>query len=239
MNHTGHVVLITGGATGIGFALAQKFLTSGNRVIIVGRSEERLAAARVALPGVVTCKADIAVPTDRDRLMREYPDVSILINNAGTQIAQPILKSTPEAIEHELNVNFLSPVLLCRGFLPALLAQESAAIMNVSSALAFFPKETAPTYCAAKAALHSFSRTLRWQLEGTTVKVFEIIPPLVDTAMTVGRSSGKITPAQLAEEFWKEFKRDHFEMRIGKTKLFAFLARFAPFMAERMIRPGR
>lgn len=93
-------------------------------------------------------------------------------------------------------------------------------------------------YCASKAALHSFSKTLRWQLEEARVKVFEILPPLVDSAMTAGRSKGKITPAQLAEEFWMGFQKNHFEMLIGKTKLLALVNRLAPSVAEKIMRPG-
>ncbi|HEY9650976.1 MAG TPA: SDR family NAD(P)-dependent oxidoreductase, partial [Coleofasciculaceae cyanobacterium] len=92
--------------------------------------------------------------------------------------------------------------------------------------------------CASKAALHSFTKALRWQLEGSSVRVFEIIPPLVDTAMTQGRGRGKITPEALVEEFWRNFSRDRYEMQIGKTKLLFVLQRFLPSLAERIMRPG-
>lgn len=238
MKSTGHSVIITGGATGIGFALAQKFHAAGNRVIIVGRTHSRLAEAAAALPGVVTRVADITRAANRAELAAEFPDTSVLINNAGIQNNTPIIASTPEQIAYELDVNFLAQVLLCRAFLPRLVQCESAAIVNVSSALALVPKETASMYCASKAALHSFSKTLRWQLEGTSVKVFEILPPLVDTALTAGRGKGKISAAQLADEFWAGFTRDRFEMLIGKTKLLAVINRLAPSIAERILRPG-
>lgn len=239
MNPADHTVLITGGATGIGFAIAKKFHASGNRVIVVGRSEQKLAVAAAALPGISTCSADVSSVADRARLVDTYPDVSILINNAGLQNIVPILDSTPQDIEHELVVNFLSPVLLCRTFLPLLLQRESAAIVNVSSGLAIVPKQTASIYCASKAALHSFSKTLRWQLEGTSVKVFEVLPSVVDTAMTEGRGRAKISPDRLAEEFWRGFQRDRFEMRIGLVKLFAVLHRVAPSVVERLVRTGQ
>ncbi len=239
MNPFGHTVLITGGATGIGFALAKKFHAAGNSVIVVGRSEEKLAAAAAALPGISTCAADVSSVVDRERLVNTYADVSILINNAGIQNIAPILQSTPHDIEHELDVNFLSPVLLCRAFLPLLLQRESAAIVNVSSGLALVPKQTASIYCASKAALHSFSKTLRWQLEGTEVKVFEVLPSVVDTAMTAGRGRAKISPDRLAEEFWQHFQRDRFEMRIGLVKLLALLHRIAPSVVEKLVRPGQ
>lgn len=238
MKHTGHVVLITGGATGIGFALAKKFHAAGNRVIIVGRSREKLAAAVGALPGISTCAADVSCVEDCERLVSTYSDISILINNAGIQNIMTILDSTPHDIEHELTVNFLAPVLLCRAFLPHLLQREEAAIINVTSGLALVPKQTAAMYCASKAALHSFSKTLRWQLEGTRVKVFEVLPPLVDTAMTAGRGRAKISPDRLSEEFWLGWLRDGFEMRIGLVKLFGFLHRLAPPIVERLVRAG-
>jgi uncharacterized oxidoreductase len=239
MNPLGHTVLITGGATGIGFAIAKRFHAAGNRVIVVGRREDKLAAAAAALPGISTCAADVSSTADRERLIATYSDVSILVNNAGIQNIAPILESTPRDIEHELDVNFLTPVLLCRAFLPLLLQRESAAIINVSSGLALVPKQAASIYCASKAALHSFSKTLRWQLEGTAVKVFEVLPSVVDTAMTAGRGRVKISPDRLAEEFWRGFQRDRFEMRIGLVRLFAMLHRIAPSVVEKLVRPGQ
>ncbi|OGA44266.1 MAG: hypothetical protein A3G24_15070 [Betaproteobacteria bacterium RIFCSPLOWO2_12_FULL_62_13] len=238
MNHTHHTVVITGGATGIGFALAERFHSAGNRVILVGRSEASLAKAASALPGVEAFAADVSVAQDRERLVGRFPDISILVNNAGIQVNTPIAESKPEDIEHELSVNFLAPVLLCRAFLPVLAQRPSAAIVNVSSGLALVPKEVAAMYCASKAALHSFSKALRWQLESTNVRVFEVLPPLVETAMTAGRGKGKISAAQLAEEFWEGFKADRYEMLIGKTKLLSAVNRLAPSVAERIMRRG-
>ncbi len=238
MKTTGHVVLITGGATGIGFALAEKFHAAGNRVILVGRTQTTLSQAAAALPGAITRVADIARASDRARLAAEFPEVTLLVNNAGIQVNAPLLALAAEQIEHEHHVNFMAQVLLCRAFLPQLVRCESAAIVNVTSGLALVPKQVAAMYCASKAALHSFSKTLRWQLEDSSVKVFEVLPPLVETAMTSGRGTGKITAAQLAEEFWIGFKHDRFEMLIGKTKLLAVINRLAPAIAEKMLRHG-
>lgn len=238
MQTTGHTVLITGGASGIGFALAEKFHAAGNRVIVAGRNQEALAQAAAALPGIVTRTADIALAADRQRLVTEFPDLSILVNNAGIQHNAPLSESGDDEIEHELKVNFLAPVLLSRAFLPHLQKREEAAIVNVSSGLALVPKQSAAIYCASKAALHSFSKTLRWQLEGSSVRVFEVLPPLVDTAMTAGRGKGKISPAELAREFWEGFQADRFEMLIGKTKLLYFINRLSPAVAAKIMRPG-
>ena len=238
MKPAGHRVLVTGGATGIGFAIAAKFHAAGNQVILVGRSEATLARAAAALPGAETCVTDISVAEHRERLVQRFADITVLINNAGIQINRPIAECSPAEIERELSINFLAPVMLIRDFLPTLVGQPSSAIVNVSSGLALVPKEAAAIYCASKAALHSFSKTLRWQLAGTGVSVFEILPPLVDTAMTAGRGKGKISPARLADEFWDGFMSDRCEMLIGKTKLLAFINRLAPSVAERIMRRG-
>lgn len=238
MNPTGHRVLVTGGATGIGFALAEKFHAAGNRVILASRSEAALAKAAAALPGAETCVADVSLAEHRERIVERFGDITVLVNNAGIQINKPIAECAPAEIEHELDINFLAPVLLTRAFLPQFIKQPSAAIVNVSSGLALVPKEIAAIYCASKAALHSFSKVLRWQLEGTSVRVFEVLPPLVDTAMTAGRGKGKISPAQLADEFWQGFTSDRYEMLIGKTKLLAFVNRLAPSAADKIMRRG-
>ena len=238
MKTTNNTVLITGGGSGIGFALAEKFHAAGNRVIVVGRNEAALSKAAAALPGITTRVADISIAANRENLVAEFSDVSILVNNAGIQNNTPISESSPADIEHELNINFLAPVLLCRAFLPYLLQRDSAAIINVSSGLALVPKQAAAIYCASKAALHSFSKTLRWQLESSGIKVFEVLPPLVETAMTSGRGKGKISPAQLAEEFWQAFQRDQQEILIGKTKLLSVINRLLPSVAEKIMRGG-
>jgi uncharacterized oxidoreductase len=231
-------VLITGGASGIGFAMAKRFHAQGNQVILVGRSEAALAQAASALPGALTSVADVAITQDRERLVLEFADIHVLVNNAGMQISTPIAQNTPELIAHELQVNFLAPVLLSRAYLPLLIKQPCAAIINVSSGLALVPKEASSMYCASKAALHSFSKTLRWQLESTSVRVFEVLPPLVDTAMTTGRGKGKISADQLVQEFWTGFINDRYEMRIGKTKLLSWINRLSPVLAEKIMRKG-
>jgi len=207
-------------------------------VILVGRSESALAAACAASLGAQSCAADVSSAADRARLVSLYPQATILVNNAGVQFNGPIAEASEANIEQELTVNFLAPVLLARAFIPLLSKHTEAAIINVSSGLALVPKEDAAIYCASKAALHSFSKTLRWQLEATPIRVFEVLPPLVETAMTAGRGKGKITAAQLADEFWEGFQRDRKEMLIGKAKLLAWVNRLAPRLAEKILRPG-
>jgi uncharacterized oxidoreductase len=240
MKTTENIVLITGGTSGIGLALARKFLDRGNEVIVTGTNADKAAAVQSELPNVKIELADIRDRAALDRLVSKYPDVNILINNVGIQynyeFADPKILSSQ--IDTELEINLVAPLYLTKQFLPQLLKKQSAAVINVSSGLAIVPKQSAAIYCASKAALHSFSRSLRWQLEATSVKVFEIIPPIVDTPMTAGRGKGKISPEALVAEFWTGFAQDRYEIQIGKTKLLVMLDRIMPKLAEQFIRSG-
>ena len=236
MKPDGHVVLITGGATGIGFALAAKFLAMGNRVIVVGRNEAALQKAKQLLPEISTCVADVSLGSDRERLVALYPDITVLVNNAGVQVYKPIAESTPQEIEQEISINFTAPILLSLAFLPWLQSRESAAIINITSGLALVPKQATAIYCATKAALHSTSKSLRWQLEGSSVKVFEVLPPFVETAMTSHRGGGGLKPEQLVDAFWRGFAADRYEMLIGSTKLLKLINRVSETLAQRLVR---
>jgi short-subunit dehydrogenase involved in D-alanine esterification of teichoic acids len=240
MKTSGNVVLITGGGSGIGLALAKKFQQAGNRVIITGRNKEKLIRVRERFPEIHIEVADMSREADIRRLAENHGDVNILVNNAGVQYNYILLKE-PNAgrlIREEFDINLISPVLLIQYFLPELLRKNEAAIVNVTSGLAFVPKESAPVYCAGKAGLHVFSKSLRYQLESSNIKLFEIIPPLVDTAMTEGRGKGKISPDQLTDEFWRNFKKDKYEVLVGKVKLLYWLNRILPKIAERIMREG-
>lgn len=240
MQTTHHTVLITGGTSGIGLALAKRFLREGNAVIITGTNAQKAEAVKHELPTLTVELTDVRDRQALEKLACRYPNVNILINNAGIQynyeFADPAI--APEQITAELDTNLLGPLYLTKLFLPQLLSHPAAAIINVSSGLGIVPKQSAPVYCASKAALHSFTKALRWQLEETSVRVFEIIPPIVDTAMTRGRGRGKITTDELVQEFWRNFSNDRYEMRIGKTKLLFVLQRLIPSLAERIMRPG-
>jgi short-subunit dehydrogenase involved in D-alanine esterification of teichoic acids len=237
MHPSNHTVLITGGATGIGLALAGRFHAQGNRVILVGRSPSALADAAKALPGVQTHAADITLAADRERLFNRCADVSVLINNAGIRIDKNFDQVTEAELRAELDVNFLAPILLTQTFLPALKQRPEAAVINVSSGVALWPRQAAAMYNASKAAMHSFTKSLRWQLDGSSVRVFEVLPPLVESAMTAGRGRGKISPAQLADEFWAGYQADRYEMLIGKVKLLAWMRRMSPAFTDRTMRP--
>jgi short-subunit dehydrogenase involved in D-alanine esterification of teichoic acids len=236
----GNVVLITGGGSGIGLAIAKKFQQAGNRVIITGRNKEKLISVKEHFQEIDIEVADIAREADISRLAENHSDVNILVNNAGVQYNYNLLEE-PDAyrlIREEFDINLIAPALLIQRFLPILLRKNESAIINVTSGLAFVPKESAPVYCAGKAGLHIFSKSLRYQLESSSIKLFEIIPSLVDTSMTEGRGKGKISPDQLTDEFWKNFKKDNFEILVGKVKLLYWLNRILPKVAERIMRKG-
>jgi short-subunit dehydrogenase involved in D-alanine esterification of teichoic acids len=177
---------------------------------------------------------------DVDRLIayieNEHPDLNILINNAGIQYNYDVVSEHDINFkaEHEIKTNFSGPVKLTLSLLPLLRNHKDAAIVNISSALGMVPKRSAPIYCATKAATHIFTKALRYQL--TDVKIFEVIPPLVATQMTEGRGIGKISPEQVVREFIIGFKKDRFEISIGKVKFLRLLHRIWPAVAERMLR---
>lgn len=245
MKLSDNTVLVTGGGSGIGLALAKAFAQhSGNTVIVCGRNAQKLEAVRTENPAIATFTCDIASDQDQHRLIvsitQKYPNFNILINNAGIQrnYSFPDTRNHIDLIEEEVNINFLAQVKLTDRLLPALTRQPNSAIVNVTSALAVVPKKSAPVYCATKAAMHNFTKALRYQLASTPVRVFEIIPALVETEMTKGRGKGKITPEVLAAEALRGIESDRYEIRIEKTKMLFALHRLLPSVAERIIRNG-
>ena len=244
MRSDNNTILLTGGTSGIGLELLRQFYKLGNRIIVASRNSENLNKLHSEFPSVSTVVCDLsdskAVRKLLEHCINTYPEINILINNAGIQYNYQWLEEEDGfyKISKEIRINLTSPMHLCYGLLPQLAGHNEAAIINVSSALAFHPKRSAPVYCATKAALHNFSKAMRYQLQDTGVKVFEIIPPLVDTPMTEGRGSGKISPEELVNEFMRNFKRNKYESSIGKTKLLRRLARIYPKAADNILKNG-
>ncbi|MEP6995308.1 MAG: SDR family NAD(P)-dependent oxidoreductase, partial [Acidobacteriota bacterium] len=186
MNLGSNTVLITGGGSGIGLALAKRFLRAGSEVIACGRREDRLREAKEKNPKLHTHVADVSDDAGRVALfewaVREFPRLNVLVNNAGIQhrisLAEP---GQWERMREEIAINLDAPIHLTTLFLPRLRPMNRAAIVNITSGLSFAPMSRVPVYCATKAALHSFTLSLRHQLADTAVEVVEIIPPAVDT----------------------------------------------------------
>jgi len=191
MKMNGNTILITGGATGIGFSMAAYFCARENTVIICGRRENRLEEARKKLAGLNTVKCDVTDPKDRKKLFSyikdKFPGINILINNAGIQRDIDLTTGLKdlEAGEDEIKVNLEAPVYLSALFVPLLQGRENAAIVNVSSGLAFMVEHATgmPVYCATKAGLHTFSIAQRKQLAPLGIRVIEIIPPAVESEL--------------------------------------------------------
>jgi len=191
MKMNNNTILITGGATGIGFAMAKYFHQRGNTVIICGRREEKLAQAAGALPGIHTVKCDVTKSTDRRELLafiqKNFPTINILINNAGIQRDIDLTQGVTdlENGEDEINVDLAAPIHLSGLFTPLLAKKENATIVNVSSGLAFMVERAArtPVYCAVKAGLHAFSIAQRIQLAPLGIRVIELIPPMVESEL--------------------------------------------------------
>jgi uncharacterized oxidoreductase len=186
MDLSANTVLVTGGASGIGLALATRLYRAGNVVAVCGRREDKLREARERLPSLMTRVCDLSRADERRELVewvaRDLPDLNVLVNNAGVQRYPELTGASDWAsAEEEIAINFSAPVHLTMLLCPQLMRQKMAAIVNITSGLAFTPLARAPVYSATKAALHSFTLSLRHQLADTPVQVIEIAPPAVDT----------------------------------------------------------
>ncbi|HBH48608.1 MAG TPA: oxidoreductase [Bacteroidales bacterium] len=240
MRLQGNKIVITGATSGIGEALAKKFVELDNQVIAIGRNSEKLKSLNVHDNRIIPFCCDIAKFEDLDRLAifieNEHSDTNILINNAGIQFNYHFAEEHHllSKIEQEINTNFIAPLKLISILLPTLKVNDNAAIVNVTSGLGLVPKKQAPVYCGTKAGLHIFTKSLRYQLQH--IKVFELISPLVDTPMTAGRGKGKISPEKLVKEFISAFKKDKFEVNIGKVKLLKLINRISPTLAESIMK---
>jgi uncharacterized oxidoreductase len=193
MKITDNTILITGGGSGIGRGLAEAFHALGNKVIIAGRRQSVLEETTNANPGMASVTLDIddpdAIRSFAQEVTELHPTLNVLINNAGIMRPENLKAPKVEDAEDIITTNLLGPIRLTAALLPHLQKQSSAAIINVSSGLAFVPFPTTPTYSATKAALHSYTVSLRVHLQGTPVEVIEIIPPAVATDLTPGRTT--------------------------------------------------
>lgn len=245
MRISNNTIVITGGARGIGLALTKKLIDNNNKVIVVGRKINIPIELQEHSDSVIFKKCNLANQQEFDSLLidleNNYPEINVLINNAGIQHNYSFLEQTElnSRIDVEIVTNLIAPIKLAANLIPLLSNKDEAAIVNISSALAIVPKENASVYCATKAGIHSYSQSLRYQLEKTTIKVFELMPPLVNTDMTRGRGKNKIEPEIVAKEFIKSFALNKYEINIGKIKILKMLNRLTPGIVKKIFRNSK
>jgi uncharacterized oxidoreductase len=247
---TGNTILITGGTSGIGFEFAKQLLALGNTVIVTGRDEAKLKKASAALPDIRVVRSDVAQPGEISELCRavteEYPQLNVLVNNAGIMRTLSVhdKPASLEALTQEIDVNLKGPIRMASAFLPHLKKQPNAAIVNVTSGLAFVPLPIAPVYCATKAGLHSFSQSLRVQLKNTRVKVFEVAPPATETELLGDMSAEDMKDVKIMKVdkmvavSIKGLQDDRWEIRPGQANDLKFMSRLAPdFILKQLSKP--
>jgi uncharacterized oxidoreductase len=226
MRTTGNTVLITGGATGIGLALAEQFVRRGNGVIICGRRRERLLAAKKQIPELTIRICDVSRAASRQALVEwitsKFGNLNILVNNAGIQRTVDFRKGSRDLsdADDEVATNLTAPIHLSALLVPHLRRRKHAAIVNISSGLAFTPLAVVPVYSATKAAIHSLSLSVRFQLRDTPVRVFEVAPPIVPTELSGSRhrpedDEHKLLPSQVAEGIIDALENDEYEVALG------------------------
>ncbi|MFC8198001.1 SDR family oxidoreductase [Streptomyces sp. NPDC057298] len=201
MKMTGNTILITGGTSGIGLGLAVRLHEAGNKVVVAGRRKELLDEITAEHPGIDALVLNVADPDSiaraRETVAASHPGLNVLVNNAGIMLRENLLDpaEVPVAEDH-VTVNLLGTIRMTYAFLPLLVGKDDAVVMNVTSALAFVPYQSTPTYSATKAALHSFSESLRIQVggAGAGVQVIEVVPPGVRTTLLGQQDSDQSMP---------------------------------------------
>lgn len=247
MRLQGNTILITGGSAGIGLALAKEFVALGNRVIVTGRSAEKLEAARAEVPEVETIQGDVADPDAvralAARVESDYPDLNVLINNAGVFIARNHTGPSKDLVglTSEIDINLSGPIRIISVLIDRLKANHGT-IINVSSGLAFVPLQSSPIYCATKAAMHSYTIALRQQLKQSGVEVIELMPPAVKTALTADLPEDGdfkiMTTEELMAETFKGLRSEKVEIRPGQANQLHWMSRIAPSFINAQLEKG-
>lgn len=249
MNLNNNTILITGGGSGIGLALANELLRLGNKIIICSRNLEKLRFIKSKIPAIEIIQCDISdedsVAALVSNVLHRYPDLNFLINNAGVMKMWNIQRGTSDVKlqKAEVLTNLFGTAQLTQLLIPHLLKQKNSVVLNVSSALALVPMSAAPIYSATKAALHSYSISLRQQLEGTNIKVFEVLPAAIKTEMAtelektegIENRGPKMSPEKLAMLTVNGLRKDRFEIRPGMANILYIVHRLFPSLAQKMI----
>jgi uncharacterized oxidoreductase len=244
MKLTGRTILITGGSAGIGLAFALKFLELGNEVIVTGRRQAVLDQVKAKYPKLHTIQSDVADPAQIAALAAHvkstFPKLDVLMNNAGIMLYKNLKAPAADlgGLMAEMNVNVGGVITATSAFIDILRANKGT-VINTSSALAFVPLPSAPIYSATKAAIHSYTQSLRFQLEETGVEVIELMPPVVKTDLAAelaeGGSVTVITTDELVKQSFAALKAGAVEIRPGQSKQLAFMRRFAPDFINRQL----
>jgi uncharacterized oxidoreductase len=243
MKTSGNTILITGGGSGIGLELARQFSKLNNRVVICGRNVDKLRAAESMMKNVTGIQCDVTDSSCVDHLFEELElkglDVNVLINNAGKANAYLLGQANGSGTKalDEIQTNYVAVVELTERFLPILRREPEAAIINVSSVVALVPAIIVPTYSASKAALHSYTQSLRLSLRKVSnIKVFEVMPPVVDTDFSKDiPGSNRMAPSAVAEDIIKGIESDDFELPIGATRSVFAMHKQDPMAALEML----
>lgn len=248
MDLKGKTILITGGGSGIGLEAARQFLHLGLKVIITGRNQEKLDAAKKAYPALIAIQSDVSKAEDAEALyerVKSLGGIDILYNNAGVGVPPLNLgvanDKHVEGALYEIEVNYLGVIRLNNLFMDMLKSRKQAAIINTSSILSIVPSILEATYSASKTALAFYTKSLRKHLQiiGSNVKVFELLPPLVDTDMVTDRNDKKISPEHLVKGLIAGLKKDQYTIRVGDAKVIYLLNRMAPEVAYRLINSSK
>jgi uncharacterized oxidoreductase len=237
-----NTVLITGGSSGIGLELSKVLIQKGNKVIICGKSNEKLESAKKILPQLVTYQCDLSDGqqcTDFARRITEnHPDLNILVNNAAmvSKIDLFTNENAMELAENEYQTNLLAPIRLTKLLHPTISANEAPAIINVTTGLIYAPRVIYPFYNSSKAALHSFTQTLRIRLREEKTKVVEVMFPAVDTPWHQGKPPKIAISVETAvSEMIKGLEKGKTEIRVGGAKILHLISRIAPTFALKKV----
>ena len=244
MKLTDRTILITGGSAGIGLAFARKFLELGNQVIVTGRRQSTLEELKANYPKLHTIQSDVADPAQVASLARrvkaDYPKLDVLMNNAGVMLHKNLAAPAADlgGLTTEVDINLGGVIRMTSAFIDILTANKGT-IINVSSGLAFVPLSSAPIYCATKAAVHSYTQSLRFQLEESGVEVIELMPPAVKTALSADLPEGGlvalISTDELLKQTFSALKKNKLEIRPGQANLLALMRRLAPGFMNRQL----
>ncbi len=244
MKLTGRTILITGGSAGIGLAFALKFVELGNEVIVTGRRQAVLDEVKAKYPKLHTIQSDVADPAQiaalATRVKADFSKLDVLMNNAGIMLLKNLKAPAADlaGLMAETNINVGGVIGMTSAFIDILTANKGT-LINVSSALAFVPLPCAPIYCATKAAIHSYTQSLRFQLEEIGVEVIELMPPAVKTDLTGDLPEGDgitlMTTDELVKESFASLKAGALEIRPGQAKQLAFMRRLAPNFINRRL----